>query len=283
MVHHVAQTRPECPDDSSEGLASRILSGFPAIHHLDAAHACQRSHGARMLYVAISRISCPAASLYRASYCLMHNMLSTWQTLFSVWTLTHVAQTTSRHITHSRISVVRNDCTMASRMLGLYPAVTVLSLTAATASWRQLRTQTRLCGSFITSGKAPVQTRAQKAPMFHRRQQLAKRQSLGHLKHLHSQQQQDECTHHHADHADRSLHSNITGLEYLFWCAVCWQRPLWAFVHFLQPGLMAEAVLLHQHRLYVMPWDHSKRIHALSQSVHSFAAPMQFDPPVDLA
>jgi len=35
-------------------------------------------------------------------------------------------------------------------LLSLYPAVTVLSLTAATASWRQLRTQTRLCGSFNT-------------------------------------------------------------------------------------------------------------------------------------
>ena len=115
-----------------------------------------------MLCVAISRISCPAASLCRASYCFRRNMLSTWQTLFSVWTLSHVGQATSRHIAHSRISVVRNACTMASRMLGLYPAVTVFSLTAATASWRQLRTQIRLCGSFITSGKAPVQMRAHK-------------------------------------------------------------------------------------------------------------------------
>ncbi|KAL0035290.1 hypothetical protein WJX79_010560 [Trebouxia sp. C0005] len=32
-------------------------------------------------------------------------MLSRWQTIFYVWTLTHVAQTTSRHITHSRFSV----------------------------------------------------------------------------------------------------------------------------------------------------------------------------------
>lgn len=46
----------------------------------------------------------------QASYCLRHNMLSRWQTIFYVWTLTHVAQTTSRHITHSRFSVVRNDC-----------------------------------------------------------------------------------------------------------------------------------------------------------------------------
>ena len=35
---HVAD-EARIPDDSSEGLASRILFGFPAIHHLDAAHA----------------------------------------------------------------------------------------------------------------------------------------------------------------------------------------------------------------------------------------------------
>ncbi|DBA76070.1 hypothetical protein WJX77_012502 [Trebouxia sp. C0004] len=32
-------------------------------------------------------------------------MVSRWQTLVTVWILTHVAQTTSRHITHSRISL----------------------------------------------------------------------------------------------------------------------------------------------------------------------------------